>query len=834
MNRIARVIVDLSLDREFDYGIPDELRRAVRLGSRVVVPFGPRETKGYVVGLCADSRHKKLKSILSVDGDEPFIGETMLRLARWMSDYYCAPLEAAMRTVLPGAVRRRGAGFRMRAFVEPTGPVADKQGDGKRVTPQQAAVVELLGARGGMFMDELLGELEISESPVQTLAKRGLVTISRRPDLRNPLSRRNILATAPLELMPEQAEALALIVHAVDEAEVGGQGAEVSGQRSEVSGQRSEVGGQRSEVSGQRSEVGGQRAEVGGSGAGGDEHRTLNIEHRISNIATAEPPIIQSSNHPISQPTNHPIIQSPNLPTVERSRVVLLHGVTGSGKTEVYLQAIAHVLEKGCGAIVLVPEIALTPQTVERFAARFGEQIAVLHSHLSEGERHDEWHRIRDGSARVVIGARSAVFAPVRNLGLIVVDEEHEPSYKQEDVPRYNARDVAVVRGKMDDCVVVLGSATPALESWYNTRNGKYMLATLSHRADHRSMPRMHIVDLRLEAERTGKPGVFSRELIDAIGARLERAEQVILFLNRRGYATSLVCHKCGYVAGCDQCSVSYTYHRSDERLRCHICGADRAVPARCPECSDPSFKFTGIGTQRVEGILKKLFPQATVQRMDADVTTGKDAYDRILGDFRTGKTDILIGTQMIAKGLHFPNVTLVGVIYADLSLHIPDFRAGERTFQLLAQVAGRAGRGDVSGEVIVQTFTPHHWAVQAARRLDYEGLCDQEFAFREELSYPPFSHLACITLRGASQQKVEFSCRTLVAAINKVVSNRVTVSEACPAPLAKAKGRYRYQVMLRSRAASSITRPLKELLKEFRFPDDVRCSVDIDALSLL
>ena len=738
-NVLARVVVDLSLDREFDYLIPAALAGRVELGSRVTVPFGNRTTRGYVVGLPASSPHRGLKPIADVEGDAPYVSETVLRLARWMGEYYCAPLEAAVRTVLPGAVRRKGGRFKTRRFVEPAegGP----RGDACAASPQQEAVLNLLAGQGGMFAEAVKQALGITDAPLRALEKKGLVRISRMAVDRSPTAHRNILPTKPLDLMPEQGEALAAIREAMD-------------------------------------------TPAGDAGAG--------------------------------------------------RRTILLHGVTGSGKTEVYLQAIDHGLEQGRGAIVLVPEISLTPQTVERFVARFGDRVAVLHSHLSDGERHDEWHRIRDGRADVVVGARSAVFAPVRRLGLIVVDEEHEPSYKQEDVPRYNARDVAVMRGVMEDCAVVLGSATPALESWYNTTNGKYRLATLPHRADHRTMPRMHVVDMRAEAERNGKPGVFSRELIEAVHDRLNRAEQTLLFLNRRGYATSLLCPRCGFVAACNDCSVSLTYHRTDERLRCHICGADTAVPPKCPQCGDPAYKFAGIGTQRVERILQKLFPAAAVQRMDTDVTRGKDAYDRILGDFRVGKIDILVGTQMIAKGLHFPNVTLVGVIYADLSLHMPDFRAGERTFQLLAQVAGRAGRGDVSGEVIVQTYTPFHWAVQAARRLDYGGLCDQEFAFRKELQYPPFGHLVCMGLRGPAEERVRFAAETLARRLRDAVASRVAVSDASPAPLAKAKGQYRYHVMLRARSTASITRPLKAVLKELRMPKDVKCSVDVDALSLL
>ena len=739
MSRIAAVIVDISLDREFDYLVPEELSAEIKIGSRVVVPFGHRQIQGYVIGFPKKQRHPSLKPIASIVGKKAYLDESMLRLARWMGDYYCATFEAAVRTELPGAVRRKDAKFKQRNSVELL--KYDAAGVGK-ISPKQQLVLDYLQKHGNSFVEDLISELGITQSPVKSLEKKKIVKISQQQQDRHPLSKHKILPSGPLDLMPEQAVALKQIIDAVDvEKEEG---------------------------------------------------------------------------------------------SADRSRVVLLYGVTGSGKTEVYLQSIAHALQKDQGAIVLVPEIALTPQTVERFVSRFGDQIAVLHSHLSDGERHDEWHRIQEGKAKVVVGARSAVFAPVVNLGLIVVDEEHEPSYKQEEVPRYNARDVAVVRGLMSDCVVVLGSATPALESWYNVQIGKYALATLSHRVDHRSMPTMRVIDMRAEMEKTGKPVVFSRILIDAIHSRLAKAEQVILFLNRRGYSTSLICQKCGYVASCDECSVSYTYHRSDERIRCHICGADKGVPKICPECHDPEFRYSGMGTQRVEKIMNQMFPKSTIRRMDADVTTKRDSYEKILGDFRVGKTDILIGTQMIAKGLHFPNVTLVGVIYADLSLHVPDFRAGERTFQLLAQVAGRAGRGDVAGEVIVQTYTPFHAAIQAARRLDYEGLCDQELEFRKELSYPPFSHLVCITLRGKDEKKVSFIAETLAKRIGEKVGDNVTLSDATPAPLSKAKGLYRYQIIMRSEYTATMTRPLKAVMASFKFPVGVRHSVDVDALNLL
>jgi primosomal protein N' (replication factor Y) len=515
--------------------------------------------------------------------------------------------------------------------------------------------------------------------------------------------------------------------------------------------------------------------------------------------------------------------------------VVLLYGVTGSGKTEVYLQAIEKVLAKGMGAVVLVPEISLTPQTVERFVGRFGPRVAVLHSNLSEGERHDEWHRVRDGKADIVVGARSAVFAPMANLGLIVVDEEHEPTYKQDDAPRYNARDVAVMRGRMERCAVLLGTATPALESWRNATAGKYGMAKLPQRADHKRMPVIRIVDMRnAGAGSAGRGSIFSRDLLEAIGRRLDRAEQTMLFLNRRGFATSLICMKCGYVARCDNCSVACTYHRDADVLQCHICGAARKVPGRCPGCQDPAFKYSGVGTQRVESVLQRLFPKARIQRMDADVTGTKGSHGRILDEFRSGNTDILVGTQMIAKGLHFPNVTLVGVIHADLSLHMPDFRAGERTFQLLAQVAGRSGRGDVLGEVIVQTYTPFHPAIQSARRLDFEGFADQEAEFRKELSYPPFAHLVCLTLKGRSEQRTTFVAASLFKRLKREMPEGVLIAGPSPAPIARAKGLYRFQVMLRSASVGRIVRGVRNAMRGFAAPADVQHTVDVDAVSLM
>ena len=520
----------------------------------------------------------------------------------------------------------------------------------------------------------------------------------------------------------------------------------------------------------------------------------------------------------------------------------LLHGITGSGKTEIYLQAMSEALAMGGGAIVLVPEISLTPQTVERFRARVSavspsEKVAVLHSNLSDGERHDEWHAIREGRARIVIGARSAVFAPVRDLRLIVVDEEHEHSYKQEESPRYHARDVAVMRGKLEGCVVVLGSATPSLESYRNAQLGRYQLLELTRRATEFCLPIVRVVDMRMQsrAKRSGG-GIISQPLREAILSRLEKREQTILFLNRRGYATSLICERCGRVEECPNCSVALTFHRAADQLLCHICGHAAKTPAQClnPECGNPAIRFSGLGTERVEEVLGLAFPKAVVRRMDSDTLRRKNEFREILAAFRVGKIDILLGTQMIAKGLDFPNVTLVGIINSDLGLHLPDFRAGERTFQLLTQVAGRAGRGDVEGEVVVQSFTPFHPAIQFARRHDFQGFYEQEIEFRRQLEYPPFARIALVTLKGRNEEKVRFCADKVAHELAKRVGELpVRLSGPAPAPLTRAETFYRFQIMLRTPHMTKLTAKLARFEEEFPLPEGVDLAMDVDPVNL-
>lgn len=516
------------------------------------------------------------------------------------------------------------------------------------------------------------------------------------------------------------------------------------------------------------------------------------------------------------------------------SEVILLHGVTASGKTEVYLQAIAHCLERNKDAIVLVPEISLTPQTCERFRRRFGNLVSVLHSGLSDGERFDEWTRINEGRSRIVVGARSALFAPLRNVGLLVVDEEHETSYKQEESPRYHARDMAVVRGKHEGATVLLGSATPSLESYYNCERGRYKLVELLERVEVRPMPQVELIDMAEEASLSGKAQIFSKRLKDLLYDRLHKAEQSILFLNRRGFATQMMCSKCGYVAMCENCSVSYTYHKHSGQLSCHLCGAEKTAPTTCPTCGDPEIRFSGFGTEKIESIVQTIFPKAKIARMDADTMKTKDCYKRILEQFRAGKYDILIGTQMIAKGLDFPNVTLVGVIQADIGLHVPDFRSGERTFQLITQVAGRAGRGDSPGNVVVQTYTPYHSALQCAIKHDFKGFYDDEFPSRKMLDFPPVSHMVIFHFKSKDETLASSAAETFLEQSKQYLEEQTQVIGPMPAPLAKVQTFYRYQILYRGGNIWRLVRLLRPLALGTKWHKDVYVYADVDPRNLL
>ena len=954
---IARVSLEIALQKEFDYSIPAELAGQIDVGSRVQVPFGARKILGVVTAVAEESGHANLKPILKVIGAQTLVTAKVLKLARWIGEYYCCAPEIALKSVLPEAVRKEDAGWRERLFVR----ALTASGEFPKLPKRQQDVWNIIEERRELPLAELLELTKTTASTVRKLEDRGLVSITSEVSERDPYARETILPTQNIMLNPAQSVALEKIKLAMGSTRVSRVESGVAPDSrvptvsqsphapiTEATARKRnlphfEIPGSTYHITWQthdklelspkaRAKVldachfwHGKKIkcyaacvmpdhvhlliqplpiqEAGKEGV----HSLAEILHSIKSFSAhavntamkrtgavwmdesfdrmvrSEADLHKTWNYVWNNPRKiglvgpmeeYPYIWTPSAaavpPDVRRDAehyprdagatrsdadisakpltsnlqpsTFLLHGVTGSGKTEIYLQALAHALEQGKGAIVLVPEIALTPQTVERFKARFSSGklqtlVAVLHSHLSAGERHDEWHKIRQGRARIVIGARSAIFAPVEPLGLIIVDEEHEQTYKQEEAPRYHARDVAVMRGQMENAVVVLGSATPSMESYANCKKGKFTLLNLPERVDDQKMPHVRVVDMRQAMFKEKGPPLFSPQLKEAITQRLERKEQTILFLNRRGYSTSLMCPKCGYVANCPNCSVSLTYHRIEQKLACHICGHNAKVPNICPneKCKNPAIRFAGTGTQKVEEVLAKLFPKARVKRMDADTMKKKDDYRHVLGDFRAGKIDILVGTQMIAKGLHFPNVTLVGIIYADSALHQPDFRAGERTFQLLTQVAGRAGRGDVEGEVFVQAFTPFHPAIQYARRHDFVGFYEQEIEFREQLKYPPASRVALLTLKGRNEEKVKFSADHLKRELEKKLKalKDLIIAGPAPAPLLRAENYYRYQIMLRTRAMSPLSRELAQIIQSLTLPDDVTLAVDIDPVSL-
>jgi primosomal protein N' (replication factor Y) (superfamily II helicase) len=740
----VRVIIDRAIHRELDYAVPEGLMERVGVGSRLRVPFRDKSALATVVAITERSEAKGIRTIEAVVGEAPILSEQLLELGRWISAYYCCPIETVMRSLLPQVIRRAEIGWKKQLFVQPGRKIANEELEKlRRRAPRQAELLEtILRLEAPTRASQLLRQTSLDNQTLRALEKRGLVELREEAVVRDPHADEQFIATSNLILNQEQTHALKEITQALD---------------------------------------------------------------------------------------------SP-----EKSRPILLHGVTGSGKTEIYLQAIRAVLERECTAIVLVPEISLTPQTVERFKGRFADMqdaVAVLHSHLSEGERHDEWHKIHSGRARIVIGARSAIFAPLKNLALIVVDEEHETTYKQEEAPRYHARDVAIVRAKIEKCVVVLGSATPSLESYHNAAIGKYRLVTLTQRIDEKQMPLMRIVDLRQERRKGKAATILSEKLRAAIADRIEKREQTILFLNRRGFSTSLLCSNCGEARNCPNCSVALTFHRHPAvagRLSCHLCGHTAAVPKKCPACGKDALIYAGFGTEKVEATVSQIFPKAVVRRMDADSMTRKEAYRETLRNFRTGNIDILVGTQMIAKGLHFPNVTLVGIINADLALHLPDFRAGERTFQLLTQVAGRAGRGETSGEVFVQTYTPFSPSIQFARHHDFAGYFQQELEFRERCDFPPFKHAILITVRSAHEGRAKLSAETLKRRLKEALPEEFILGDATPAPLEKLQGQFRFHILIRGEAIMRLSRLVRETIDKLPFPDDVTVTVDVDPYQLL
>lgn len=515
----------------------------------------------------------------------------------------------------------------------------------------------------------------------------------------------------------------------------------------------------------------------------------------------------------------------------------LIHGVTGSGKTEIYMHLVSRMLQNGKESIVLVPEISLTPQMVERFKGRFGRNIAVFHSKLSEGERFDEWRRVKNGKVKIAIGARSAIFLPFKNLGLIVIDEEHESSYKSDSNPKYDAREIAEFKRTINNCKIVLGSATPSIESYYRCKNNEIKLIEIKNRADSSLMPKVESIDMRNELANNNK-SIFSRKLYNSIGEALLKKEQVILFLNRRGFSTFVSCRKCGFVFKCSNCDISMTYHVEGNYLSCHYCGSREKAKSNCPKCGSNYVKYFGVGTEKIEAEVKRLFPKANVLRMDFDTTRKKNSYEDIYSSFRDKNADILIGTQMVAKGLDFPDVTLVGVIAADLSLNLPDFKSSERTFQLLTQVSGRAGRGKKEGNVIIQTYSPEHFSITHSLNGDYKGFYEKEISIRKDMFYPPFSKILCINLSSKNESLLVKSAQEIGIKLKSFIKNsgKIDLLGPCPCSIAKIKEMYRWQILLKGEFDMEFAQNVKRIVYEFLqdIYNEVKVSLDINPNSLL
>lgn len=825
--RFADVIIDAptrQLDRPFTYRVPPQLSEEVETGSVVLVPLQNRLQVGYVMGFRERPELPRIRDIEAVVDEPPVFDEEMINLCAWISNRYLSTLSQALRLVIPPGRARR--------VVETVLLSSDPQEAMSRI-PERAwrkrEVVRVLSRAGGeMTLSELRHALggKVSPDLLKELEDGGF--IRRRYVIPRPKASRVKIKMA--ELTPEGGGVLRTPP---------GEG--FTPARHRLLQTLQEHGGRMSAVQLQR--VSRTSTSVMRDCAKAGWIRVFHEERLRDPFAERSFPPMEK--HPLN-PEQEAALSRIIAGFEAGGGVFLLRGVTASGKTEVYLHAIEHVLQKGRTALVLVPEIALTPQMVQRFKGRLGEEVAVLHSQLGLGERYDQWRGIKEGRYRVVIGARSALFAPLRDIGLIIIDEEHENTYKESSPPRYHAREVARKRAQLSGAVLVLGSATPSLESHHAAKVGKYALVLLPHRVDRRPLPEIELVDMRELSER-GERTILSPRLVNALARLYKTGEQAILFLNRRGFARFLQCHRCGHIFRCRNCSVSLCYHAREPHLLCHHCNWSLYPPFTCPQCGNQAHRYAGIGTERVEEELRRLLPPLRCLRMDADTTARKHAHWDILENFREGRAQILLGTQMIAKGLDIPNVTLVGVINADTSLAFPDFRAGERTFQLLTQVSGRAGRGNLPGKVIVQTYSPEHYAITAAVRGDQEDFYRRELEFRREAVYPPFCRLINLVVTSSGEEH----SRAAAEALGDILRSRVDPGRGvllgpAPAPLARLKGRYRFHLTLKTFPPHGLDDELGRALDSFEdfrasycrregLPrEEISLSVDVDPVTLL
>jgi primosomal protein N' (replication factor Y) len=818
----VRVAVPLPVTGTFTYSVPDELAERAVVGVRVLVPFGRRKITGYVVGREGEPEVEDVKEILDVLDLRPALSSRMIELTRRVSEYYLAPWGEVIRAALPPGT---SVGTRLSIRATEAGREALARG-ARGLSDARRRILEATAGRGCLSVPaacRTAGARRGSRSDVDALVRAGFLELvdevrraqtegGREGIVRLAVDRAAALAEAARisKTAPRQAELLAVLA-GID----GGAGA-----TSELA------------------EKGFGPAIVSRLAARGTVVRAEREKPRLS--TGLEGWALREEGAPTAEQESALALIRRRLQASEFG-VVLLHGVTGSGKTRVYSEAIRAARAVGKGAIILVPEISLTPQMVLRMRMEFGEEVAVVHSGLSLAERYDTWRAIRDGVFSVVVGPRSAVFAPVANLGVVVVDEEHEQTYKQSESPRYHARDVAVMRAKLERAVVILGSATPSMESYLNAHEGKYDLVELPLRIDAGPLPEVEVVDMRTEAT-VDSEGAFSRRLKEAVAETLAARRQVILFLNRRGHASFVQCLGCGHTQRCPDCNVSLTFHSTNHSLRCHYCGFSITAPDKCPQCGGVDLRFGAPGTQRVERAVRELFPDAAVARMDLDTTRAQGAHWRMLKAFADGATDILLGTQMIAKGLDFPRVGLVGVVSADVGLNLPDFRAGERTFQLLTQVAGRTGRGAERGRVVVQSYLPEHYTIALARDQLFTPFFERESAERggAGLGYPPFARLVGILVKGRDQAGVMKAAGRVADFLDrgaaKMKDPKPEVLGPAPAPLERIKGAYRWQVIVRGKgtAARALVAGALAQKASLKLPSAVSLSVDVDPQDLL
>ncbi|WP_407708398.1 primosomal protein N' [Bacillus altitudinis] len=781
---IAEVIVDVTtkaIDRPFDYRVPDRFKGLVKAGMRVVVPFGPRKIQGFVTKIKeeTDVQSGNIKDIVDLFDLSPVLTDELLELSHWLTEKTLSYHITALQSMLPAA---------MKAKYEKEIQVLSAE-----ELPQ--SLKELFGQQESILYADIPPE---QLKPIQKHVQKGHLEVRYHVSQKSGKKKvRTLQIAVTKEKLEEKQEQLkknavkqkALLTFLFQANETTFLAKDLQ-QQTGASSQTIKALIQEGLLTESYEEI-------------------YRDPYRDREFTPSTPLDLTTEQAEAAKPIHQAVSD-------EKYETFLLHGVTGSGKTEIYLQTIDHVLQKGKEAIVLVPEISLTPQMVQRFKERFGSNVAVLHSGLSTGEKYDEWRKIHRKEVKLVVGARSAVFAPFENLGMIIIDEEHESSYKQEEMPRYHAKDVAIERAGRHQCPVVLGSATPSLESYARAKKGVYTLLTLKRRVNQQQLPHVSLIDMREEL-RNGNRSMFSEELMLRLKEVLERKEQAVLFLNKRGYSSFVMCRDCGYVEQCPHCEISLTYHRFQKRLKCHYCGHEAPVPAECPECHSEHIRYFGTGTQRVEEELTKVLPEARVIRMDVDTTSRKGAHEKLLTSFGNKEADILLGTQMIAKGLDFPDVTLVGVLSADTSLHIPDFRSSEKTFQLLTQVSGRAGRHEKAGSVIIQSYTPSHYSIELTKQHDYEAFYEQEMLHRRHQSYPPFYFLAMVTVSHEEVTKAAHVTDKIVQFLKMNCAPNTRILGPAASPIAKIKDRYRYQCVIKYKRENELASLLRKIQDHYQ-----------------